>query len=56
MWHGIKKLDFTVPPLASTLSDELLKSYLSHCPNVTHINIAQDGHKLTADAIVTIGK
>lgn len=54
MWHGIKKLDFTVPPLNSTLSDELLKSYLSHCPNVTHINIAQDGHKLTADAIVTI--
>ncbi|CAH1404206.1 unnamed protein product [Nezara viridula] len=54
MWHGIKKLDFTVPPLDSTLSDELLRNYLSLCPNVTHINIAQDGHKLTADAIVTI--
>ncbi|XP_014276638.1 F-box/LRR-repeat protein fbxl-1 isoform X2 [Halyomorpha halys] len=55
MWHGIKKLDFTVPPLVVTsLSDELLRNYLSLCPNVTHINIAQDGHKLTADAIVTI--
>lgn len=57
MWYGLRKLDFTTPPLSSTqLTDSLLKTYVHLCPNITSINIALDDHKLSSHAIVIIGQ
>lgn len=57
MWFGLRKLDFTTKPLSNDqLTDTLLKTYISLCPNITSINLAIDGHKLTTNAIVTIAE
>lgn len=57
MWSSVKKLDFTVGPLANfRLTGLKLKQFLSLCPNLTSINIATEYHMHSSNAIITIGK